>query len=76
MRDFVILLVHVNVTICRLWRPNGARSVIAESILLKQQLLINTYQALTAFCRRHDIGQAEKKPAGQYSFAAVNLELV
>ena len=40
MRDFVFLLVHVIVTICRLWRPDGARSVIAESILLKQQLLI------------------------------------
>jgi transposase InsO family protein len=40
MRDFVILLVHAIVTICRLLRPGGARSVIAESILLKQQLLI------------------------------------
>jgi transposase len=27
-----------------------------------------SYQALTAFCRRHDIGQVEKKPAGQYYF--------
>ncbi|MDM7998107.1 MAG: IS21 family transposase [Acidobacteriota bacterium] len=27
-----------------------------------------SYQALTAFCRRHDIAQAEKKPAGQYYF--------
>jgi transposase len=27
-----------------------------------------SYQALTAFCRRHDIGQTEKKPAGQYYF--------
>jgi transposase len=27
-----------------------------------------SYQALTAFCRRHDIGRAEKKPAGQYYF--------
>jgi transposase len=27
-----------------------------------------SYQALTAFCRRHGIGQIEKKPAGQYSF--------
>jgi hypothetical protein len=34
MRDFAILLVHVIGTICRLWRPNGARSVIAESILI------------------------------------------
>jgi transposase len=27
-----------------------------------------SYQALTAFCRRHGIGQSEKKPAGQYHF--------
>jgi len=27
-----------------------------------------SYQALTAFCRRHGIGQVEKKPAGQYAF--------
>jgi transposase len=27
-----------------------------------------SYQALTAFCRRHGIGQVEKKPAGQYCF--------
>jgi transposase len=27
-----------------------------------------SYQALTAFCRRHGIGQVEKKPAGQYDF--------
>ena len=27
-----------------------------------------SYQALTAFCRRHGIGQVEKKPAGQYNF--------
>jgi hypothetical protein len=40
MRDFVILLIHVIVTVCQLWRLDGARSVIAESILLKQQLLI------------------------------------
>jgi|WetSurMetagenome_2_1015567.scaffolds.fasta_scaffold774201_2 putative transposase len=40
MRDFNILFVHVIDIICRLWRPGGARSVIAESILIKQQLLI------------------------------------
>jgi hypothetical protein len=27
-----------------------------------------SYQALTAFCRRHGIGQVEKMPAGQYCF--------
>jgi putative transposase len=40
MRDFVILLVHIIVSICRLWQPDGTRSLIAESVLLKQQLLI------------------------------------
>jgi putative transposase len=40
MRDLIILFVHVIFAICRLWRPGGTRSVIAESILLKQQLLI------------------------------------
>jgi putative transposase len=40
MRDFVILFVHVFVTIFRLWRPGGIRSVVAESVLLKHQLLI------------------------------------
>lgn len=28
-----------------------------------------SYQALTAFCRRHDIGRAPKLPAGRYTFA-------
>jgi putative transposase len=40
MRDFFLLFLHVIVTIFRLARPGGVRSVIAESILLKQQLLI------------------------------------
>jgi predicted transcriptional regulator len=28
-----------------------------------------SYQALTAFCRRHEIGRAAKLPAGRYEFA-------
>ena len=28
-----------------------------------------SYPALTAFCRRHGIGQAPKQPAGRYDFA-------
>ncbi|MFV2074008.1 MAG: transposase [Thermoanaerobaculales bacterium] len=28
-----------------------------------------SYQALTAFCRRHEIGRATKPPAGRYDFA-------
>jgi hypothetical protein len=40
MRDLVILFVHVMATVARLLGPGGIRSVIAESVLVKQQLLI------------------------------------
>jgi putative transposase len=40
MRDFVILFVHVIATLVRLLGPGGVRSVVAESVLIKQQLLI------------------------------------
>ena len=40
MRDLIILLVHLITTLARLMGPGGARSVIAESLLVKQQLLI------------------------------------
>jgi len=40
MRDLAIIFVHVLVTIARLPGPGGARSIVAESILLKHQLLI------------------------------------
>ena len=40
MRDFVILFVHLVVTVVRLALPGGLRSVVAESLLVKHQLLI------------------------------------
>src|SRR5262249_38443883 len=40
MRDLAILFVHLFVVIYRLARPGGIRSVIAESVLVKHQLLI------------------------------------
>src|SRR5262252_5390092 len=40
MRDFIILLIHVIVTITRLATPGGLRSVVAESALVRHQLLI------------------------------------
>ena len=41
MREVLILLVHLLVTIARLLRPGGVRAVAAESLLLKQQLVIS-----------------------------------
>ena len=40
MRDLLVLFVHLVVTTVRLMRPGGARAIVAESLLLKQQLLI------------------------------------
>ncbi len=40
MRDLVILFIHLIVTTVCLFRPGGARSIVAESLLVKHQLLI------------------------------------
>ena len=40
MRDLFFLFIHLIVTLVRLLRPGGARAVVAESLFLKQQLLI------------------------------------
>ena len=40
MRDLIVLLVHVITTVLRIARPGGLRSVIAESVLVRHQLLI------------------------------------
>jgi hypothetical protein len=40
MRDLIVLLVHLIVTVFRLSRPGGLRAVVAESVLIKHQLLI------------------------------------
>lgn len=40
MRDLAVLFIHLIATVAKLLLPGGARSVIAESLLLKHQLLI------------------------------------
>ena len=41
MRDLLLLAVQLIVTPAKLTRPGGVRSVVAESLLLKQQLIIS-----------------------------------
>ncbi len=41
MRDLLLLAVHLVVTLAKLTRPGGVSSVIAESLLLKHQLIIS-----------------------------------
>jgi hypothetical protein len=40
MRDLAVLFLHLLATVARLAGPGGARAVVAESVLIKQQLLI------------------------------------
>src|SRR5689334_12519323 len=48
MHDLIVLLVHVITTVLRLPRPGGLRSVVAESVLIKHQLLIVNHSRLRA----------------------------
>ena len=40
MSDLLILFIHLIVTLARLLGPGGRRSIVAESLLVKHQLLI------------------------------------
>lgn len=40
MRDLAVLFLHLLATVARVAGPGGARSVVAESVLVKQQVLI------------------------------------
>ncbi len=40
MCDLAILFIHLLTPIARLMRPGGARAVVAESLLVKHQLVI------------------------------------
>ncbi len=42
MKDAIILLLHLLSTLAKLIRPGGRRAVIAENLLLKQQLIIHS----------------------------------
>jgi len=46
MRDLAVLFIYPITTVARLTGPGGARSVVAESVLVKQQLLILNRTAL------------------------------
>lgn len=40
MKDLLVLLVHLLTTIAKLLGPGGTRAVVADSLLMKQQLLV------------------------------------
>jgi transposase InsO family protein len=40
MKDFLVLLAHLLMTIAKLLGPGGAKAVVADSLLMKQQLVV------------------------------------
>jgi hypothetical protein len=40
MKDLLLALLHVAVMTAKVWGPGGVRAVIAENLLLKQQLIV------------------------------------
>jgi hypothetical protein len=42
MKDVIYLLFHLLTTLAKSVRPGGGRSVIAENLILKQQLIIHS----------------------------------
>jgi len=40
MKDLLVLIAHLLTTVAKLLGPGGARAVVADSLLMKQQLLI------------------------------------
>jgi putative transposase len=42
MKDLLILLAHLLTTTAKLLGPGGAKTIVADSLLMKQQLLIIT----------------------------------
>ena len=45
MRTLFLLFIHLIVTLVKLVGPGGMRAVIAESLIIKQQLIINLIPA-------------------------------
>ena len=40
MKDLLVVLLHLAVTVVQVCRPGGVRAVISENLLLKQQLIV------------------------------------
>jgi hypothetical protein len=52
MRHFVVLFIHLIAILTQLLQPGGVRSLIAESLLLKHQLLIVNRSRQRSLARR------------------------
>jgi hypothetical protein len=65
VRDLAVLFLHLLVTVARLAGPGGVRSVVAESVLVKHQLLIlnrSRKRRRDSRCRSADASLSELAP--------------
>jgi len=56
MKDLLILLIHLLTTIAKLMGTGGARAVVADSLLMKQQLLVINRSRQPRLISQHSIG--------------------
>jgi hypothetical protein len=73
MRDILTLFLHAIVIIIRLGRPGGLSSVVAESVLLRHQILIlnrGRKRAPNLRAQRDDLGSRRNGLAGLWSLRA------
>jgi hypothetical protein len=40
MKDLIVLLMHLLTTLAKIMGPGGTKAVVADSLLMKQQLLV------------------------------------
>ena len=58
MKDIAILLIHLLTTVAKLLGPGGAKALIAENLLLKQQLPVVTRSRRRAMPGAPQVSQA------------------
>ena len=74
MKDQLILLAHLLTTIAKLLGPGGARAVVADNLLMKQQLLVINRSRRRAPISQHSIGFCSAS-GHCFSIHAVSSEL-
>jgi len=55
MKNIIYLQFHLLTTLAKLIQPGGGRSVIAENLLLKRQLIIHSRSCKRQFVERRSI---------------------
>ena len=81
MKDLLVLLPHLLTTIAKLLGPGGAKAVVADSLLMKQQFLImnrarRRARPVKIFMRLPDGNISAAQSLGTGSFPVRHLDTV